>query len=114
MTTAEQEKETQTKLGEDEENTQTKSQPVAEKTAPPAESKQKEEEESGSSQREYVVLRVWEIEAVKMASSGEAAIRSIGEEVLVGGHTYVAIPSRSWNPITVEIERTTTMKLTPK
>lgn len=40
------------------------------------------------------------------AHSAEHAIRQVAKE-----GTYVAVPGRSWNPVSVKIETTTTLKI---
>lgn len=70
--------------------------------------------EPRSSSREYVVLinagkDAWsQVKAPIEATSAEAAIRSLGEE-LQDGSTYVAVPKRNWNPVPVTIKTTTTI-----
>ena len=53
---------------------------------------------------------VWEeLPSVVEASSAAAAVRaSVGEAEGV----YVAVPARSWQPVTVKVERKTVVKLT--
>jgi len=73
--------------------------------------------EAKSSAREYVVLKQaakggpWaEVKRVE-ATGADAAIRSLGQDGLEDGVTYVAVPSRSWNPVKVEVKTTTTISV---
>lgn len=64
-----------------------------------------------SAETEYVVLvrgpeASWTDSATVKARSAEQAIRSVGKE-----GTFVAIPARSWKPVTVKAETTTVLKL---
>jgi hypothetical protein len=67
---------------------------------------------STSAETEYVILSkddsgLWSDSGKPVkARSAEAAIRSVGAE-----GTYVAIPSRSFKPVTVKAEVVTTLKL---
>jgi hypothetical protein len=48
------------------------------------------------------------------ASSAEAAIRkgaAAPPDEVLNPHVYVAVPKRSWKPVTVRTETTTTLKL---
>lgn len=60
---------------------------------------------------DYIVLNrdnsgYWAQEKTVQARSAEAAIRQIGKE-----GTYVAIPQRSWKPVTVRAETQTVLRL---
>jgi hypothetical protein len=56
----------------------------------------------------------WEASATVEASSAEAAIRkgaAAPPDEVLNPHVYVAVPKRSWKPVTVRTETTTTLKL---
>lgn len=82
--------------------------------APVEEEQEDEEPEQRSSSREYVVLEqgsendIWLLVARKEASSAEGALRALGSD-LNDGTTYVAVPTRNWNPVPASIKTTTTI-----
>lgn len=71
------------------------------------------EPEEKSSMRRYVVLvnqgnDKWEALTIREATSAEGAIRGL-EDLLEDGKTYVAVPTRNWNPVPVSIKTMTTV-----
>lgn len=62
----------------------------------------------------YKVLRAedgrWGFVAEIEAGSAEQAVRAVAEKVLVAG-TYVAVPTRSWNPVDVQTRQVTNVVL---
>jgi hypothetical protein len=68
-----------------------------------------------SSVRPYVVLRStrdvsWTFAAEVEATSAEGAVRALFKDASEEG-TFVAVPKRNWNPVTVKVEQTTTIKI---
>lgn len=66
----------------------------------------------------YVVLRFrerghdvesWDVAERVEANSAEQAVRSVG----AARGTFVAVPERSWQPLTVETEQKTVTRLAP-
>ncbi len=53
----------------------------------------------------------WKSAATIEASSAETAIRIHCKTLDEPGGVYVAVPSRSWRPVTVKAETTTVLKL---
>jgi hypothetical protein len=61
---------------------------------------------------EYVILKEeedgsWRQAGVRRASSPSRALR----QAAVGEGTFILVPSRSWRPLTVSVEQTTTIKI---
>ena len=57
---------------------------------------------------------VWQIENSNVpATNAEAAIRLACKQDDAPAGTYVAVPSRSWRPVTVRSEQTTVIRLEP-
>jgi hypothetical protein len=64
----------------------------------------------------YIVLSLdgdgaWRPYDEVAASSGEAAIRKSVKDVALGTMTFVAVPARSWKPVTVRAQQTTVLKI---
>lgn len=60
---------------------------------------------------DYIILSrdnssYWQQEKTVQARSAEAAVRQLGKE-----GTYVAVPARSWKPVTVTAETQTVLRL---
>lgn len=60
---------------------------------------------------DYIMLKrdasgFWTQEKTVQARSAEAAVRQLGKE-----GTYVAVPARSWKPVTVKAETQTVLRL---
>lgn len=52
----------------------------------------------------------WRVVGDEDAASAEQAVRAVAEKVLVAG-TYVAVPTRSWNPVDVQTRQVTNVVL---
>jgi hypothetical protein len=68
------------------------------------------EEHDEATQRDGVTQSWRDIGSVP-ARSAEAAIREVLAGDSEGSGTYVAIPARSWKPVTVRAETTTTLRI---
>lgn len=82
-----------------------------------AEPEGEEAAEQRSSTREYVILeqgdsdKTWVVIDRKEAASTESALRSLGDD-LTDGSMYVAVPTRSWSPVSVNVKKATTISFT--
>ncbi len=64
---------------------------------------------SGSSASTLVYGKIWQpLKTVKARSATEAVKLAAGETA----GTYMAVPARSWKPVTVTVEQTTRIRLT--
>jgi hypothetical protein len=65
------------------------------------------EEEKGRGETEYVILRqesegIWNEAGRSAANSSRAALHALSAEL--GEGTFIAVPMRSWQPLTIAIE----------
>jgi hypothetical protein len=54
----------------------------------------------------------WEVVDAVHATSATAAIRAVATDHVNGPRTYVAVPARSWKPVTAQLDTKTVLTLT--